>query len=149
MASTRHKTAAAERSITTVHPPALARDLTISIVGAAFALWVTFASGYQSVYQAMLLLPLGLLRCTPSSRHAANASAWLTSRSTFPSSWPTGQWSLSTSPTQPPEKLEPRFGRRMGRMASVGTFDPCSLTGSFHTVDLRVFQSARTKELQR
>jgi APA family basic amino acid/polyamine antiporter len=39
---------------------ALARDLTISIVGAAFALWVTFASGYQSVYQALLLLLLGL-----------------------------------------------------------------------------------------
>ncbi len=39
---------------------ALARDLTISIVGASFSLWVTFASGYQSVYQAMLLILLGL-----------------------------------------------------------------------------------------
>ena len=39
---------------------ALARDLTISVVGGAFSLWVTFASGYQSVYQAMLLLLLGL-----------------------------------------------------------------------------------------
>ena len=39
---------------------ALARDLTITVVGASFSLWVTFASGYQSVYQAMLLLLLGL-----------------------------------------------------------------------------------------
>jgi basic amino acid/polyamine antiporter, APA family len=39
---------------------ALARDLTISVVGGMFSLWVTFASGYQSVYQAMLLLLLGL-----------------------------------------------------------------------------------------
>lgn len=43
-----------------VHAWALARDLTITIVGASFSLWVTFASGYQSVYQAMLLLLLGL-----------------------------------------------------------------------------------------
>ena len=34
--------------------------LAISVVGGAFSLWVTFASGYQSVYQAMLLLLLGL-----------------------------------------------------------------------------------------
>ena len=39
---------------------ALVRDLTISVVGGMFSLWVTFASGYQSVYQAMLLLLLGL-----------------------------------------------------------------------------------------
>jgi APA family basic amino acid/polyamine antiporter len=39
---------------------ALARDLAVATVGAAFSLWVTFASGYQSVYQAMLLLLLGL-----------------------------------------------------------------------------------------
>ena len=39
---------------------ALARDLTISVVGGMFSLWVTFASGYQSVYQAMLLLLLGI-----------------------------------------------------------------------------------------
>lgn len=39
---------------------ALARDLTVSVVGGMFALWVTFASGYQSVYQAMLLLLLGI-----------------------------------------------------------------------------------------
>jgi APA family basic amino acid/polyamine antiporter len=37
----------------------LARDLTISVVGMSFSLWVTFASGYQSVYQALLLLLLG------------------------------------------------------------------------------------------
>jgi APA family basic amino acid/polyamine antiporter len=39
---------------------ALARDLTIAVVGGAFSLWVTFASGYQSVYQALLLVLLGL-----------------------------------------------------------------------------------------
>jgi APA family basic amino acid/polyamine antiporter len=39
---------------------ALARDLTISVVGLLFSLWVTFSSGYQSVYQAMLLLLLGI-----------------------------------------------------------------------------------------
>lgn len=39
---------------------ALARDLTIAVVGGLFALWVTFSSGYQSVYQAMLLILIGL-----------------------------------------------------------------------------------------
>ena len=39
---------------------ALARNLTVAIVGASFSLWVTFASGYQSVYQALLLVLLGL-----------------------------------------------------------------------------------------
>ena len=43
-----------------VHGWALARDLAVAVVGAAFSLWVTFASGYQSVYQAMLLLLLGI-----------------------------------------------------------------------------------------
>jgi len=43
-----------------IQGPALVRDLTIAAVGAAFSLWVTFASGYQSVYQAMLLLLLGI-----------------------------------------------------------------------------------------
>ena len=38
----------------------LVRDLTIAVVGGMFSLWVTFASGYQSVYQAMLLLLLGI-----------------------------------------------------------------------------------------
>ncbi|OWY61460.1 amino acid permease, partial [cyanobacterium TDX16] len=42
-----------------VHGWTLARDLTIATVGILFSLWVTFASGYQSVYQAMLLLLLG------------------------------------------------------------------------------------------
>ena len=43
-----------------VHGWALTRDLGISVLGGSFALWVTFASGYQSVYQAMLLLLVGL-----------------------------------------------------------------------------------------
>jgi len=38
----------------------LVRDLAVAIVGGMFSLWVTFASGYQSVYQAMLLILVGL-----------------------------------------------------------------------------------------
>lgn len=38
----------------------LARDLAISVTSMLFALWVTFASGYQSVYQALLLVLVGL-----------------------------------------------------------------------------------------
>jgi APA family basic amino acid/polyamine antiporter len=44
----------------TVHGWTLTRDLTISVVSMLFALWVTFASGYQAVYQAMLLVLVGL-----------------------------------------------------------------------------------------
>jgi APA family basic amino acid/polyamine antiporter len=39
---------------------ALARDLSISVASLLFSLWVTFASGYQAVYQAMLLLLIGI-----------------------------------------------------------------------------------------
>ncbi len=39
---------------------ALARDLAIAITCALFSLWVTFASGYQAVYQAMVLVLVGL-----------------------------------------------------------------------------------------
>ena len=38
----------------------LVRDVVIGVVGGLFSLWVTFASGYQSVYQAMLLILIGL-----------------------------------------------------------------------------------------
>jgi APA family basic amino acid/polyamine antiporter len=38
----------------------LARDLAIAVVSALFSLWVTFASGYQSVYQAMVLILVGI-----------------------------------------------------------------------------------------
>jgi basic amino acid/polyamine antiporter, APA family len=38
----------------------LVRDLAISVTSMLFALWVTFASGYQSVYQAMLLVLVGI-----------------------------------------------------------------------------------------
>ena len=38
----------------------LLRDVVIAVVGGLFSLWVTFASGYQSVYQAMLLILIGL-----------------------------------------------------------------------------------------
>jgi len=38
----------------------LARDLSIATCSVLFSLWVTFASGYQAVYQAMLLLLVGI-----------------------------------------------------------------------------------------
>ncbi len=43
-----------------VHGWALARDLTVATIGLLFSLWVTFASGYQSVYQALLLFLVGI-----------------------------------------------------------------------------------------
>ena len=39
---------------------ALTRDLAIAGASILFSLWVTFASGYQAVYQAMLLLLIGI-----------------------------------------------------------------------------------------
>ena len=38
----------------------LVRDLSIATASVLFSLWVAFASGYQAVYQAMLLLLIGL-----------------------------------------------------------------------------------------
>lgn len=38
----------------------LARDLSIAGASILFSLWVTFAAGYQSVYQALLLLLIGV-----------------------------------------------------------------------------------------
>ncbi len=38
----------------------LARDLSIAGASVLFSLWVTFTSGYQAVYQAMLLLLIGI-----------------------------------------------------------------------------------------
>ena len=38
----------------------LARDLAISGASLLFSLWVTFASGYQAVYQAMVLFLIGI-----------------------------------------------------------------------------------------
>ena len=43
-----------------VHGPVLVRDLAISVAGLLFSLWVTFASGYQAVYQAMVLVLVGI-----------------------------------------------------------------------------------------
>jgi APA family basic amino acid/polyamine antiporter len=39
---------------------ALTRDLAIAGSSILFSLWVTFASGYQAVYQALLLLLIGI-----------------------------------------------------------------------------------------
>jgi APA family basic amino acid/polyamine antiporter len=36
------------------------RDLAIAVSGLLFSLWVTFASGYQAVYQAMVLVLVGV-----------------------------------------------------------------------------------------
>jgi APA family basic amino acid/polyamine antiporter len=38
----------------------LVRDLSISGASVLFSLWVTFAAGYQAVYQAMVLVLVGL-----------------------------------------------------------------------------------------
>ena len=38
----------------------LARDLAITVTSVLFSLWVTFASGYQAVYQAMVLFLVGI-----------------------------------------------------------------------------------------
>jgi len=43
-----------------VHAWRLVRDVTIAVVSALFAMWVTFASGYLAVYQSMLLLLIGI-----------------------------------------------------------------------------------------
>jgi len=40
---------------------ALARDLSIAGASVLFSLWVTFASGYQVVYQAVLVILIGLI----------------------------------------------------------------------------------------
>jgi basic amino acid/polyamine antiporter, APA family len=39
----------------------LARDLTIAGAGVLFSMWVTFAAGYQSVYQALILVLAGVI----------------------------------------------------------------------------------------
>ena len=43
-----------------VNGAALARDLLITVISLLFSLWVTAASGYQAVYQAVLLLLVGV-----------------------------------------------------------------------------------------
>ena len=40
---------------------ALARDLTVAGVGIVFSMWVTFASGYLAVYQALVAILVGLI----------------------------------------------------------------------------------------
>jgi len=39
----------------------LARDLAITVAGVLFSMWVTFASGYQAVYQAVVILLVGIV----------------------------------------------------------------------------------------
>jgi len=39
----------------------LARDLSISAAAVLFSLWVTFASGYSAVYQAMVVVLAGVI----------------------------------------------------------------------------------------
>jgi APA family basic amino acid/polyamine antiporter len=43
-----------------VHRWALARDLAIATTSVLFSMWVAFTAGYQAVYQAMLLLLIGV-----------------------------------------------------------------------------------------
>jgi APA family basic amino acid/polyamine antiporter len=40
---------------------ALARDLMVAGISVLFSLWVTFASGYQVVYQALVVILAGLV----------------------------------------------------------------------------------------
>ena len=40
---------------------ALARDLTIAGAGVLFSMWVTFAAGYQAVYQALVVVLAGVV----------------------------------------------------------------------------------------
>jgi len=40
---------------------ALVRDLAIAGAGVLFSMWVTFAAGYQSVYQALILVLAGVV----------------------------------------------------------------------------------------
>jgi APA family basic amino acid/polyamine antiporter len=39
----------------------LARDLSVAGASVLFSLWVTFASGYQVVYQALVVILVGLV----------------------------------------------------------------------------------------
>ena len=43
-----------------VQGAAFVRDMAITVTGLLFSLWVTFASGYQAVYQAMVLVLFGI-----------------------------------------------------------------------------------------
>jgi APA family basic amino acid/polyamine antiporter len=40
---------------------ALARDLLVAGISVLFSMWVTFASGYQVVYQALVVILVGLI----------------------------------------------------------------------------------------
>ena len=44
-----------------VHGWALARDLSVAGASVLFSMWVTFASGYQVVYQALVVILAGLI----------------------------------------------------------------------------------------
>jgi APA family basic amino acid/polyamine antiporter len=39
---------------------AFARDMSVAVIGLLFSLWVTFSSGYAAVYQALLLVLVGI-----------------------------------------------------------------------------------------
>ena len=39
----------------------LARDLSVAVAAALFSLWVTFAAGYSAVYQAMVVVLVGII----------------------------------------------------------------------------------------
>ncbi len=44
-----------------VHGWLLARDLSVAGTSVLFSMWVTFASGYQVVYQALVVVLVGLI----------------------------------------------------------------------------------------
>jgi APA family basic amino acid/polyamine antiporter len=39
----------------------LARDLSVSAIGVLFSMWLTFASGYQVVYQGLVVILAGMI----------------------------------------------------------------------------------------
>ena len=44
-----------------IHGWVLARDLLVAVTGVLFSLWVNFSSGYQAVYQALVIVLLGVV----------------------------------------------------------------------------------------
>jgi basic amino acid/polyamine antiporter, APA family len=59
----------------------LARDLSIAGASVLFSLWVTFAAGYQAVYQALVIVLAGIVLY-------AFVTAWRRSAAPTPASEP-------------------------------------------------------------
>jgi basic amino acid/polyamine antiporter, APA family len=62
----------------------LARDLSIAGASVLFSLWVTFAAGYQAVYQALVIVLAGIVLYAFISARRSSASAPATPESATP-----------------------------------------------------------------